>query len=127
MHAVEIYVKTRPVHTLLICFDSSLKRLHWKLHKFLQKQTSGDGKKSEFFPFLCVLYLSENEKKNKMVPRQARVAAKSKFALNPGDAEKSRKKKKMTSALLSNRYHFFNRQGSFIKKKNRQGSRFRCP
>jgi len=62
-----------------------------------------------------------------MVPRQARVAAKSKFALNPGDAEKSRKKKKMASALLSNRYHFFNRQGSFIKKKNRQGSRFRCP
>jgi len=52
-----------------------------------------------------------------MVPRQARVAAKSKFALNPGDAEKSRKKKKMTSALLSNRYHFFNRQGSFIQKK----------
>jgi len=29
-----------------------------------------------------------------MVPRQARVAAKSKFALNPGDAEKLKKKKK---------------------------------
>jgi len=29
-----------------------------------------------------------------MVPRQARVAAKSKFALNPGDAEKLKKKEK---------------------------------
>jgi len=42
-----------------------------------------------------------------MVPRQARVAAKSKFALNPGDAEKLKKKEK-TSTLLSSRYHFSN-------------------